>query len=101
MYGLSPDVVKPGCAFRDLILHRKQAGTFTGDIDEYRSSLMRDLAQGKASELLIETPDGRSIRIVNHPLANGGWVATHEGITECRRAEQEHDRNIECMDLSI
>jgi len=47
MYGLSPDVVKPGCAFRDLILHRKQAGTFTGDIDEYRSSLIRDLAQGK------------------------------------------------------
>ena len=101
MYGLSPDVVKPGCAFRDLILHRKESGTFTGDIDEYRASLMRDLAQGKASELLIETPDGRSIRIVNQPLANGGWVATHEDITEARSAEQERDRNRKFLDLII
>jgi diguanylate cyclase (GGDEF)-like protein/PAS domain S-box-containing protein len=101
MYGLSPDVVKPGCAFRDLILHRKQVGTFTGDVDEYHASLKRDLAQGKASELLIETPDGRSIRIVNQPLANGGWVATHEDITEARSAEQERDRNRKFLDLII
>jgi diguanylate cyclase (GGDEF)-like protein/PAS domain S-box-containing protein len=101
MYGLSPDVVKPGCAFRDLILHRKQAGTFTGDIDQYHSSLMRDLAQGKATELLIETPDKRSVRIVNQPLLNGGWVATHEDITEARNAEQERDRNRKFLDLII
>src|SRR5436190_7127911 len=101
MYGLSPDVVRPGCTFRDLILHRKQAGTFTGDIDGYRASLMRDLAQGKASELLLETPDGRSIRIVNQPLANGGWVATHEDITQARSAEQERDRNRKFLDLII
>ena len=25
LFGLSPDVVKPGCAFRDLILHRKES----------------------------------------------------------------------------
>jgi len=36
---------------------------------------------------VIETPDGRSIEIVNEPLADGGWVATHEDITERRRAE--------------
>src|SRR5436190_3376052 len=88
MYGLSPDVVKPGCTFRDLILHRKESGTFNGDIDEYHSSLMRDLAQGKASEQIIEPPDGRSIRVVNQPLANGGWVATHEDITERKRSDE-------------
>ena len=59
MYSLSPDVVRPGCAFRDLMLHRKESGTFNGDIDKYHSSLMRDLAQGKASEFIIEPPDGR------------------------------------------
>ena len=32
--------------------------------------------------MTIETPDGRSIQIVNEPLADGGWVATHEDITE-------------------
>ena len=28
------------------------------------------------------------MQIVNEPLADGGWVATHEDITERRRAEQ-------------
>ena len=35
MYGLSADVVKPGCSFRDVIAHRKETGSFVGDIDHY------------------------------------------------------------------
>ena len=30
MYGLSPDIVKPGCTFRDLIRHRQQVGATVG-----------------------------------------------------------------------
>ncbi len=87
MYGLCPDVVRPGCGFRDLIRHRQQTGSFVGDVDEYRASLVRDLAQGKRTELLFDTADGRSIRIVNQPLPDGGWVATHDDVTEQRRSE--------------
>ena len=36
---------------------------------------------------VITTPDGRSIQVVNEPLADGGWLATHEDVTERRRAE--------------
>src|ERR1035438_5161109 len=32
--------------------------------------------------------DGRIIRSVNHPTADGGWVATLEDITEEKRAEE-------------
>ena len=35
MYGLSTDVVKPGCTFRDVIRHRKATGSFTGDVERY------------------------------------------------------------------
>jgi len=87
MYGLSPNIVKPGCSFRDLIAHRKETGSFAGDVESYRESILRDLAEGQASELVIETTDGRTVRIVNQPLAGGGWVATHEDITENKRAE--------------
>ena len=61
---------------------------------------MHGLAQGKATDKIIETPDRRSIRVVNQPLANGGWVATHEDITEARDAEQERDHN-KFLDLII
>jgi len=37
---------------------------------------------------VVDTSDGRSIQIVNEPLADGGWVATHEDITERRRTEE-------------
>ncbi len=86
MYGLSPHVIKPGCSFRDVIAHRKARGSFDGDEDEYIASILRDIDRKKIH--IIETPDGRWIQIVNEPLADGGWVATHEDITERKRAEQ-------------
>ncbi len=86
MYGLSPQVIKPGCSFRDVIAHRKARGSFDGDEDEYIASILRDIDRKKIH--IIETPDGRWIQIVNEPLADGGWVATHEDITERKRAEQ-------------
>ncbi|CAN7547241.1 EAL domain-containing protein [Bradyrhizobium sp. LjRoot220] len=86
MYGLSAEIIKPGCSFRDVIAHRKQTGSFTGDIDEYVARVLRDIGQRNA--MVITTPDGRSVQIVNEPLADGGWVATHEDVTERRRAEE-------------
>ena len=86
MYGLSAQVVKPGVTFREVIAHRKATGTFLGDVDLYCSRVLRDI--GLRQAMTIETPDGRSIQVVNEPLADGGWVATHEDITERTRAEQ-------------
>ncbi|MCA6114079.1 EAL domain-containing protein [Bradyrhizobium sp. WSM 1738] len=86
MYGLSADVVKPGCSFREVIAHRKQTGSFVGDVDHYVEVILRDIAHRNV--MVISTPDGRSIQVVNEPVADGGWLATHEDITERRRAEE-------------
>ena len=86
MYGLSAEVLKPGCSFREVIAHRKETGSFVGDVDPYVELVLRDIARRNA--MVITTPDGRSIQVVNEPLADGGWVATHEDITERRRAEE-------------
>jgi len=93
MYQLSTAVVKPGCHFYDLIQHRKDTGSFDGDVDEFCSNIMRNLAEGKVTHTVMESGDGRSALIVNKPLAKGGWVATIEDITERRNLEQERDRN--------
>ena len=88
MYGLSPSVVKPGLSFRDLIAYRKETGSFKGDVDVFCSSVLRNVAMGKVTQNTVETADGRSILIVNKPLADGGWVVTQEDVTERRRAEE-------------
>src|SRR5262245_31847253 len=35
----------------------------------------------------METRAGRFIRAKNHPIAGGGWVTTHDDVTDLRRAE--------------
>jgi diguanylate cyclase (GGDEF)-like protein/PAS domain S-box-containing protein len=86
MYGLSAEVLKPGCSFREIIAHRKATGSFVGDDEEYSSQVLRDIWQRNSR--IIDTTDGRSVHIINEPLADGGWVATHEDITERRHAEE-------------
>jgi len=56
MYGLSAEVLKPGCTFREVIAHRKATGSFVDDVDEYCASVLRDIGQSKV--IVIETPDG-------------------------------------------
>jgi diguanylate cyclase (GGDEF)-like protein len=87
MYGLSPDVVKPGCSFHDLIRHRKETGSFAGNVEEFCAGVLRNVALGQPTSNVVEAADGRAILIVNQPLAAGGWIATMEDITERKRAE--------------
>jgi len=93
MYSLSTDVVKPGCHYYELIQHRKDTGSYDGDVRAFCDPIMRDVAQGKVNRCVMESGDGRAFEVVNKPLAHGGWVATIEDITERRKLEQERDRN--------
>ena len=89
MYGLSADAVRPGHSLRDLLAQRLQAGTFSGDPDEYVVRLTEGIAEGKTSTQLIGLPDGRTFSVVSKPLADGGWLATHEDVTERQRSERQ------------
>jgi len=93
MYNLSTDVVKPGLHYYDLIQHRKDTGSYDGDVRAFCDPIMRNISQGKGNTTIMETPDGSAYLIINKPLATGGWVATIEDITERRKLEQERDRN--------
>jgi diguanylate cyclase (GGDEF)-like protein/PAS domain S-box-containing protein len=88
MFGLSPDVVKPGCTMQDLIAHRKETGSFDGDVDEFCDSIIHDVLLGKMTHQVTEAPGGRAILIINQPLEAGGWVATIEDVTERKQAEE-------------
>jgi diguanylate cyclase (GGDEF)-like protein/PAS domain S-box-containing protein len=87
MYELSREVVKPGCLLRELLNHRKQRGFLPGDPDEYNREVLDAIAQGRGSSRLFELPEGRFIQVESRPMLGGGWVATHEDITERRVAQ--------------
>ena len=88
MFGVSTDVVKPGCTIRELLEHRKERGSFTADVDQYCATLIEKMAQGKVFQTILDAADGVSIQVLYRPLRDGGWVTTLEDITERRRAEE-------------
>jgi diguanylate cyclase (GGDEF)-like protein len=88
MFGVSTDVVKPGCTIRELLEHRRQLGSFIDDVDEYCATLIQKMAQGKVFQTILDAADGVSIQVLYRPLPDGGWVTTLEDITERRRAEE-------------
>ena len=100
MYGLSAEMARPGCTLRELLSLRKENGSFAGDVDAYCVDLEARLAEGKTTSQILETPQGRAVQVLSHPMP-GGWVVTHEDITERRRVEQERDRNREFLDLIL
>ncbi|WP_027554957.1 EAL domain-containing protein [Bradyrhizobium sp. Cp5.3] len=86
MYRLSTDVVKPGAYFRDVIQHRYDTGSFHGDVDTYCDHILTNA--GRTQSSIVETSDGRLIEIKNQPGAAGGWLATHEDVTDRIRADE-------------
>jgi diguanylate cyclase (GGDEF)-like protein/PAS domain S-box-containing protein len=88
MYGLSPEVVRPGCTLRHLLEHRTAVGTFAGDPDAYIVKVLDDVTERRTANDIVESGDGRVFSIVNKPMPDGGWLATHEDITERQRAEE-------------
>ncbi|RZN12567.1 diguanylate cyclase [Bradyrhizobium genosp. SA-3] len=93
MFGLSHDVIKPGCHIHEAMYHRKERGAFDGNVEEFCADVMRIVAEGTVSTRTHQLANGRAFHVINTPLAQGGWVATIEDITERRNLEQERDRN--------
>ena len=88
MYDFPPDLVRPGCKLLDLLKYRFRNGSFSSDPEEYVRDLPTKIAQGKMTRHVVQTGDGRIVTVTNRPMANGGWVATHEDITEAKRQEE-------------
>ena len=89
MYGLTRDLVKPGCTLLSLLKQRKNAGYLTGGVKQYYQEIITTIRRGKTTSDHLKTADGRTIHVVNTPLAMGGWVATHEDVSDQKEAEAQ------------
>jgi methyl-accepting chemotaxis protein len=90
MYGFSPELMQPGVTLREVLAYRVAQGSLSGDIDEYRASLLAAMRAGKTTSNVIES-GGRFIAVINKPTPDGGWVGTHHDITERRELEKQHN----------
>jgi diguanylate cyclase (GGDEF)-like protein len=88
LYHLSPDQVRPGTLMLDLIDHRRSRGSFPETtVADYMARRKELATASKTFDITDELPDGRAIAMHYRSLPSGGWVVTHEEVTERRRTD--------------
>jgi diguanylate cyclase (GGDEF)-like protein/PAS domain S-box-containing protein len=92
LYGLSPEVVKPGLSFRDLLTLRRKSGSLFEKVDDVFDRVAENLGQGRVHSIIRPAKNGRLVRIASEPLEGGGWVATHEDVTERQQLLEVRER---------
>jgi methyl-accepting chemotaxis protein len=95
LYRLPPDLVKAGTTHEAIIAHRVMNGVLKGEknadaVDKKLNALGQHSSE-KISSRVDELSDGRLIRVVRQPMSGGGYVATHEDITERQQLEKQRN----------
>jgi diguanylate cyclase (GGDEF)-like protein len=93
LYKLTPELLQIGTSHEAIIADRISRGILRGDTSTSATTKklasLNQLPKDAASSRVDEFSDGRFILVTRQPMAEGGWLATHEDITERRRAEAE------------
>ncbi len=92
-FKLPPALTEPGTPLAAIHEHRARLGMFGGEDGEtYFRNVMAIIASNGPSKTIVEFKDDRVFSISHQPMAEGGWVATHEDITEQTKAQRELKR---------
>jgi diguanylate cyclase (GGDEF)-like protein len=88
MYDLPRDRVGPGTSLAEIVDMRFEAGSFPAmSKEEYLHWRTKVAVSAEPTDSVVELRNGRTFKIRHRPMPDGGWVATHEDITEQRRSE--------------
>jgi diguanylate cyclase (GGDEF)-like protein/PAS domain S-box-containing protein len=100
IYGLTPEQVKPGTTLRQIIVHRIARGLFAGaNPEEYIKERLAKF--NDASTAVHRLSDGRAICVRRQPMREGGWVTTHEDITERQKLQLRLEQQNQQLDAAM
>jgi diguanylate cyclase (GGDEF)-like protein/PAS domain S-box-containing protein len=99
IYRLPPEQVRPGATLRQIAESRWAAGTSSMAVDDYLSWCASIIAGRESKTWTTELKDGRTIHVCHQPMMDGGWVATHEDITELRAMRTVADERLSLQTL--
>lgn len=87
IYRLAPGLIEPGSRLEDVLQRLTAAGVLNLEVEGYAERLNSALSQGQTVRALRSLSDGRSVQVTHQPMPGGGWVATHEDVTERIKSE--------------
>lgn len=87
MYGLSPEIVKPGISMREIMEHSCDLGVHPNTTAaKIYADYVERLREGEHT-LHRHLSDGRIIKLNHKRMEHGGWVVTYEDVTERHKAQ--------------
>ena len=88
MYDLPRDRIGPGTPLTEIVDLRFEVGSFPAmSREEYLHWRTKVAVSAEPTDSIVELRNGHTFKIRHRPMPDGGWVATHEDITEQRRSE--------------
>jgi diguanylate cyclase (GGDEF)-like protein len=90
IYSLPPEAVRVGRSLEEIVDFRYAVGS-TPDMSssDYLAWRGQIAAAEQPSGTVVTLRNKRVVAILHQPMADGGWVATHEDITERKQAEAD------------
>jgi diguanylate cyclase (GGDEF)-like protein/PAS domain S-box-containing protein len=88
LYGLDPERLKIGTPFRDILEWRVSNGSCPENGEAYIEGRLAEVDRGTSYFTVDEMQDGKYIEVIFQPLAEGGWVAIHDDVTQQKRSEE-------------
>jgi signal transduction histidine kinase/CheY-like chemotaxis protein/HPt (histidine-containing phosphotransfer) domain-containing protein len=99
IYDLPSALLRPGTTLREILQYRIARGNGPENDRDYVDKRLESVAEHAFFKAVNLLRDGRTIAVVHQPMPDGGWVATHEDITELRRSELERAQAIAQAEL--
>ena len=87
IYNLPANLVKPGTMLEDILSHLFDMGMEAGGTREEYIEWRRDVIARREYGKNIHELNNRTVLMQHHPMKDGGWVSTHEDITEQKQNE--------------
>lgn len=89
LYQVPQHLTLPGTPLEQILAHRRAVANAPNRLDTYFDVVVEAALKGSAASRNVTLMDGRVIKISHKPMDNGGYVATHEDVTEAVRAEEQ------------
>jgi NO-binding membrane sensor protein with MHYT domain/methyl-accepting chemotaxis protein len=95
LYRIPPELAKAGTTHDAIISHRVLNGILSGEKSDIAVSqtlsALGKLSTETTSSRVDKLADGRLICVTRQPIGGGGWVATHQDVTERLLFEKQCD----------
>jgi|GEM_PF-4742448 len=96
LYALPDELTQPGATHEAIIKHRVTHGILAGESSD--AAAKKKLASldkhstDEKSKRVDRLADGRLVEVVRQPMIGGGWLATHEDVTNRDQLVSEQQR---------